>query len=153
MAYNAIIALVKKEPGLLKAAQSWAAWAGGFSRSRRSEGPTDAEAIVGIEHAVRMAVGIRNGKGMWGDPTGAASWLRAQLVARFPHAADRIPTAETLDGWLEKHAPEGKKGKLTTAGIVTNIVGDGGLVGASKDRQNLLERVTKNLDRKRHPRW
>jgi hypothetical protein len=46
------------------------------------------------------------------------------------------------------------RGKLTTAGIVAEIVHVGRLFGrSSEDRQQTREKVAKALDRRRHPRW
>jgi hypothetical protein len=145
MAYNAIRALVLKEPGGLEGARRWSAWVSGFKSV-----DSDARKIVWIEWAVRIALDIRHGDGTFGDRASAASDLRAGLVSRF---GEQVPSANDLEGWLDRHAPKRARGKVTTAGIVAHIVHEGRLLGTAKSYQAALDRVTKDLDRKRHPRW
>ena len=152
LAHNAIIALVQKDPEALKGARRWFAWPRGF------DGPdSDALAIVRIEHMVKVAIEIRNAGHMkWGNPQNAARNLHAVLVASFQDQSKNktLPSVEDLDDWLARHAPRHVRGKLTTAGIVAEIVHVGRLFGrSSEDRQQTREKVAKALDRRRHPRW
>lgn len=147
MAYNAIRWLILKEPTGLESARRWLAQVQGFS------GPdSDAAVIVQIEWQVRVALDIRCGDGTFGEPTEAVKQLRAALVSRFSDS-NSIPSETELADWLERHAPSRARGKITTAGIVARIVHRGRLLGARGTEQKTLERVTKALDPKRHPRW
>ena len=146
MAHNAIRWLILREPGGLEDARRWLAWKMGFNSP-----DSDAVTIVQIEWHVRMALGMRRGEGRWGDPEKAPEWLHRALLHRFE--AKSIPSVESLASWLDRHAERHARGKITTAGIVAKIVHEGRLLGARLSEQRTRERVTKALDRKRHPRW
>jgi hypothetical protein len=115
-----------------------------------SESP--AAVIVQIEWHVRVARERRRGDGTFGDPKDAVPQLRAGLVSRFPKSKS-IPSEADLADWLDRYWPTRKRGKVTYAGIVAKIVHQGRLLGVVKSEQQTLQRVTKALDPKRHPRW
>jgi hypothetical protein len=148
LAHNAIRWLVMRDAEGLQVARRCGAWLSGFS-----DPDSDAAVIVAIEHHVRVALGIRHGGGDWGDPAAVPAQLRDALAQRFPQS-ETLPTAVDLGDWLDRHVPATRRGKLTTAGIVARIVHRGRLLGARGDSvQKTLERVTKALSQKRHPRW
>jgi hypothetical protein len=64
-----------------------------------------------------------------------------------------IPGVEDLEDWIARHAKEGARGKLTTAGIVAKIVHRGRLLGArGEDEAKTLRRVTMALSRRKGTR-
>jgi hypothetical protein len=70
------------------------------------DGPaSDAAVIVQIEHHVRLALGVRQGGGDWGDPSLAAGHLHAKLVERFKESKS-IPCKADLENWLGRTAME-----------------------------------------------
>jgi|ERR1019366_2298373 hypothetical protein len=147
MATNAIRWLILKEPGGLESARRWMAWVSGFKAP-----DSDAAMICRIEFAVRCAVQVRHGTGTFGEPKDAAKNFYEGLVAAFP-GSSTLPGADEIQGWLDQHSARSRKGKVTTAGIVAKIVHRGKLLGARLSEQRTLERVTKALSHKRHPRW
>jgi hypothetical protein len=147
VAYNAVNWLVSRDPEALGKARLLWARMNGFDSA-----DSDAAVIVQIEWHVRVARERRHGDGTFGDPKDAVPEFRAGLVARFPQSKT-IPSEEELADWLDRYSPTGKRGKLTYAGIVAKIVHQGRLLGAQGTHQKTLQRVTKALDQKRHPRW
>jgi hypothetical protein len=147
MAHNAIRWLIMKDAAGLKDARRWVA-----KEFHKLDDPDEQSGIViQIEWHVRMALGVRQGGGKWGDPSEAPRWLHGCLASRFRDKP--IPSDAELADWLDRHSERTAKGKITTAGIVTNIVHQGKLFGTVRSRQQALQLVTKALDRNRHPRW
>ena len=147
LAINAIRWLVTKDAAGLQSARRW------FAKEIHKLDDPDSQPgiIMQIEYHVRLALGVRRGGGTWGEPNDAPGWLHGCLAYRFGDKP--IPSEAELADWLDRHSEEKARGKITTAGIVTNIVHQGQLFGTVRTRQQTLQLVTKALDRKAHPRW
>jgi hypothetical protein len=73
--------------------------------------------------------------------------LRESLVSRF--GEKRTPSIEDLAAWLARHSKRRARGRLTTEGIVTEIIRHGKLIAGLRDRQRALDYVVKALKRSR----
>jgi hypothetical protein len=142
-AMNGIIALVTKHRAALTNARDWSA-------RRRGYDDPDSQALAVVEIAGHVAVAAwlrkRVGEATWGTaPNTAGADLHACLVARH---GTRVPSAEDLTEWIDRHGEHAARGVLTTGGIVARIVHRAKLLGArGSDESKTLQRVDKILSR------